>query len=75
MIIVVFAEFILCMLNLKLLFLLNLFLSFIKTQFSKIIKTIHTNNDSEFILKYFYMTNVIHHQTYYVDTPLQNDIV
>lgn len=51
------------------------YVSFIKNLFSKTVKTIRTDNDLEFILKYFYMQHGIHHRTSCVGTPQQNDII
>lgn len=47
----------------------------IKTHFNITITCIRSDNGSEFILMYFYKQFGIIHQTYYVGTRQQNEIV
>lgn len=50
------------------------FVQFLQAQFNKNIKTYWSDIDPEFILKYFYLKQGIHHQKSYVDTLQQTEI-
>ena len=51
------------------------FISMVETQFSDKVKGIRSDNDPEFALQNFYGSQGILHQTSYVETPQQNEVV
>jgi len=50
------------------------FIAYIENQFKTTVKTIRTDNGAEFAMNFFFSKGIVH-QTTYVETPEQNEIV